>query len=301
MKEKHGIIVLNKPAGLTSHSCVGKIRRLAQTKKVGHTGTLDPSVTGVLPICIGQATRVAEYVLDYDKEYVTEIVLGRSTTTEDRDGETVVDEPVELAPARQQIEELLLSFLGELEQTPPMYSAVKVNGVRLHQLARQGKEVERQARKVQIYELELLDYQAVLPYPLIKLRVRCSKGTYIRTLGVDFGRALGYPAHMGSLVRTKSGPFTLADSVSFEELETWSEEKWHENMLPLEKAVAHYPKLVVQEQLRERILFGQSLVLEETVLDQQLYQVFDLSGKFLALYEGHAPHLIKPKKVFHLE
>lgn len=299
MREKHGIIVLNKPSGLTSHSCVGKIRRLAQTKRVGHTGTLDPNVTGVLPICIGQATRVAEFLLDFDKEYVAEIILGKSTTTEDASGETLEDSPLTAAPDLKQIEELLPRFLGEIEQIPPMFSAVKVKGMRLHQLARQGKEVERKARKITIYELELLDYIPELPYPVLKLRVRCSKGTYIRTLGVDLGRALGYPAHMGTLIRTKSGPFSLEDSVSFEELEAWTEEDWHKGMFPIERAVSHLPQITVSEGLSERILFGQSVVIDQLVEDEQLYQIFDQNHKFLALYEGNSPHLIKPKKVFH--
>ncbi|GAA0365413.1 tRNA pseudouridine(55) synthase TruB [Bacillus horti] len=298
---KHGIIVLNKPSGMTSHSCVGKVRRLAGTKKVGHTGTLDPAVTGVLPICIGQATRVAEYILDYDKEYVATIVLGRSTATEDQTGETIEEAQLEEAPTLENVQEKIQNFIGEIEQIPPMFSAVKIDGVRLHKLARQGKEVERKARKVMIYDIELLQYTPELPYPTIKLRVRCSKGTYIRTLGVDLGRALGYPAHMSSLVRTKSGPFTLEDCVTFDELEGWNEEQWQNEMLPLEKAIAHLPDLIVSGDLKERVLFGQSLVIEQQVENDQLYRVLDQNGRFLAIYEGNHPKLIKPRKVFHME
>jgi tRNA pseudouridine55 synthase len=301
MTMKHGIIVLNKPGGMTSHRCVSIIRRLAQTKKVGHTGTLDPDVTGVLPVCIGQGTRVAEYLLDYDKEYVAEIVLGRSTTTEDESGETVADSPLHVAPTRDDIEQTLQSFVGEIEQVPPMYSAVKVQGVRLHQLARQGKEVERKSRKVQIYSLNLLDYAPTLPYPVLKFRVRCSKGTYIRTLGVDIGRSLGLPAHLKSLVRTKSGPYTLEQSVTFDEIETWSEQTWQERMLPLDSALTHLPRLILNQEQSERVLFGQSILIEQKVEDEQYYRVYAPGLTFLAIYEGKAPHLIRPKKVFLLE
>lgn len=301
MTMKHGIIVLNKPSGMTSHRCVSIIRRLAQTKKVGHTGTLDPDVTGVLPICIGQGTRMAEFLLDYDKEYVAQIVLGRSTTTEDESGETIADSPLDEAPTRDVIEHTIQSFIGEIEQIPPMYSAVKVRGIRLHQLARQGKEVERKPRPVQIYSLELLDYAPTLPYPVLKLRVRCSKGTYIRTLGVDIGRSLGYPAHMKALIRTKSGPFTLEESVTFDEIETWKEEEWRKHLLPIDRALLHLPRLILNEQQSKRIRYGQSIRIEQEVEEGQLYRLYDPSLTFLAIYEGHAPFLIKPKKVFLLE
>jgi tRNA pseudouridine55 synthase len=298
MENVNGILVLNKPKGFTSHDCVAKIRRLAKTKKVGHTGTLDPEVTGVLPICIGQATRVAEYLLDYAKEYTAEIVLGKSTTTEDQTGEVLDDHPLEIAPSEENVLDALTSFKGEIKQVPPMYSAVKVGGVRLHQLARQGKVVEREARTVRIYDLELLDYLPALPYPSIKIKVRCSKGTYIRTLGVDIGKALGYPAHMSSLVRSQSGPFTLANSVTFEELEEWTEGDWQKRLYPIDAALTHLPQIVLNEELTERVKFGQSLPLEQEVEEGQLYRIYDQHDQFMALYSALHSHVIKPKKVF---
>lgn len=298
MEKLNGILVLNKPKGFTSHDCVSKIRRLAKTKKVGHTGTLDPEVTGVLPLCIGQATRVAEYLLDYAKEYIAEISLGKSTTTEDQTGEVLEDQPLELAPSKEKLLDVLTSFKGEIKQVPPMYSAVKVGGVRLHQLAREGKVVEREARTIHIYDLQLLDYLPTPPYPSFKIKVRCSKGTYIRTLGVDIGQTLGYPAHMSSLIRSQSGPFSLADSVTFEEIEEWTERDWQERLYPIDAALTHLPQIVLNEELTKRLKFGQSLRLDQEVEEGQLYRIYDQHNQFMALYSGLHSHVIKPKKVF---
>lgn len=294
----NGILVLNKPKGFTSHDCVAKLRRLAETKKVGHTGTLDPEVTGVLPICFGGATRVAQYLLDYEKEYVAEITFGRSTTTEDQTGEVVADEPVEQPPSKEKLLHTLESFKGEISQIPPMYSAVKVGGVRLHQLARQGEVVEREARRVHIYDIQLLEYNPALSYPTCKIKVRCSKGTYIRTLGVDIGQALGYPAHMSALVRSKSGPFTLAYSFTFEQIEAWSEEEWKNHLHSMDIALLHLPKIELKEELSQRVKNGQSLRLEEEVIEGKLYRIYDQGEQFMALYEAINAHVIKPKKVF---
>lgn len=294
----NGILVLNKPKGFTSHDCVAKLRKLAQTKKVGHTGTLDPEVTGILPICFGGATRVAQYLLDYEKEYNAEITLGRSTTTEDQTGEIVSDQPIEEVPSREKLLQTLESFIGDINQIPPMYSAVKVGGVRLHQLARQGEVVERDARPVHIYDIQLLDYMPVSPYPTFKINVRCSKGTYIRTLGVDIGQALGFPAHMSSLVRSKSGPFTLDESFTFEEIETWSEEEWGKSLHTMDTALLHLPKIELNEEFSQRVKNGQSLRLEEEVMEGQLYRIYDQEGQFMAIYEALHTHVIKPKKVF---
>jgi tRNA pseudouridine55 synthase len=294
----NGILVLNKPKGFTSHDCVAKLRRLAKTKKVGHTGTLDPEVTGVLPICFGGATRVAQYLLDYEKEYIAEITFGRSTTTEDQTGETIADQPLEKAHTKEQLLHTIESFKGEISQIPPMYSAVKVGGVRLHQLARQGEVVEREPRRIHIYDIQLLEYTPTLPYPTCKINVRCSKGTYIRTLGVDIGQALGYPAHMSSLIRSKSGPFTLSNSFSFEELEAWSEEDWENHLHTMDTALLHLPKIDLDEELSQRVKNGQSLRLEQEVIEGQLYRVYDHEEQFMALYEALHAHVIKPKKVF---
>lgn len=178
-----------------------------------------------------------------------------------------------------------------------MFSAVKINGKRLHELARAGKEVERKARKVHIYDIQLIDYNEVLLEPTFTIKVRCSKGTYIRTLGVDIGQKLGYPAHLSSLVRTKSGPFTLENSVTFEELEEWSEQDWEERLFPIDSALVHLPQLTLEAALVERVKYGQSLILNEKV-EPSLYRIYDQSRNFIALYEGIPERLIKPRKVF---
>jgi tRNA pseudouridine55 synthase len=298
MDKLNGILVLNKPKGMTSHDCVAKIRRLAKTKRVGHTGTLDPQVTGVLPICLGHATRVAEYLLEYQKEYTADISLGVSTTTQDQSGEEIENVPLTVLPSEAELRETLSSFEGNILQIPPMYSAVKIGGKRLHQLAREGKEIERAPREVTIYGIKLLNYIQEKPYPTFSIQVRCSKGTYIRTLGVDIGQKMGHPAHMSSLVRSKSGPFTLEESISFEEIEQWSEEEWLVKLLPMDSALASIPSLVLSHDLIERVKNGQSLRLDTSVEENQLYRVYDQSHNFIAIYTGQNQHVIKPKKVF---
>lgn len=220
MSNVNGVLVVDKPAGMTSHDCVARIRRLYGTKKVGHTGTLDPDVTGVLPICLGQATRLVEYLQELPKRYDVVMRLGAATTTEDASGEVVEQQAVDAAAITpERVEELFRSFLGEIDQVPPMYSAVKVNGVRLYDLAREGTVIERQARKVTIYELTLREIQPGDGVVDVSFTCTCSKGTYMRTLSVDLGRVLGYPAHMKLLRRIKSGPFTEEEAIPLELLE----------------------------------------------------------------------------------
>ncbi|WP_081792122.1 tRNA pseudouridine(55) synthase TruB [Caldalkalibacillus mannanilyticus] len=251
-----------------------------------------------MPICIGQATRVAEYLLDYEKEYTAVISLGKSTTTQDQTGEVIEELALTEAPTETELEEVIQSFVGRIQQIPPMYSAVKIGGKRLHQLAREGKEIERQPREVQIYHIELLDYNKQLPSPSFKIKVRCSKGTYIRTLGVDIGRKLGFPAHMISLIRSKSGPFSLAQSIDFEELERWSEEDWIQSLYPIDSALLHVPDLTLSEDMIQRIKYGQSLRLHDNVIRDQLYRIYDENRQFVALYTAVNEHTIKPRKVF---
>ncbi len=205
---------------MTSHDCVARIRRLYGTKKVGHTGTLDPDVTGVLPICVGNATRLVEYLQELPKRYSVVMRLGSATTTEDASGEVLEQAQVDAASITQErIESLFASFLGEIEQVPPMFSAVKVNGKRLYDLAREGTVIERQARKVTLYELTLHEIKTDQDYVDISFSCTCSKGTYMRTLCVDLGRSLGYPAHMKLLRRIKSGPFMEGEAIPLQELE----------------------------------------------------------------------------------
>jgi tRNA pseudouridine55 synthase len=208
-----GVLVVDKPEGPTSFDVVRDVRRRLRVKKAGHTGTLDPMATGVLPICLGEATKVAGLILEGDKAYRAVVRLGASTDTLDAQGKVTGEAPVP-ALTPEGVEVSLARFRGTYEQVPPMYSAVKVAGRRLYELAREGKEIERQARTVTVHALKLLDLSA----SEITLEVHCSKGFFVRTLAEELGRALGTLAHLRALRRTKSGPFTLAQSLSLEAL-----------------------------------------------------------------------------------
>lgn len=303
MSELKGIIPLLKPPGFTSHDCVNKLRRLLQMKRIGHTGTLDPSVTGVLPLCIGQATRVVEYLQELPKEYVGTISIGRSTTTEDADGEIIEEKKVEPRLSESAIQETLQSFMGKIEQIPPMYSAVKINGVRLHQLARQGQEVERKAREVHIYEIETLSMSLKQDFPEFTFRVKCSKGTYIRTLCVDIGKKLGYPAHMKLLQRTETGPFKLRDCVTFEQIEEAVKEKKIANLVkPMDWALLQFPSWTVDEESTAHVLNGKKIKLELATAEAQLIRIYSPNQQFLGLYRTYYINGIewgKPEKIFH--
>jgi tRNA pseudouridine55 synthase len=208
-----GVLVIDKPSGPTSFDVVRQVRSLLKLKKVGHTGTLDPMATGVLPLCLGEATKVAGFITEGDKAYDATVRLGAETDTQDAQGQVTAQAPVPpLTPAL--LESALARFRGSFDQVPPMYSAVKVAGKRLYELARAGEEVERAARHVTVYELVLRDYSA----DRLQLSVRCSKGFFVRTLAFDLGRALGCGAHLEALRRTHSGPFTLARSLPLADL-----------------------------------------------------------------------------------
>jgi tRNA pseudouridine55 synthase len=259
MSNVSGVLVVDKPAGMTSHDCVARIRRLYGTKKVGHTGTLDPEVTGVLPICIGQATRLVEYLQELPKRYDVVMRIGYATTTEDATGELTERQEVETsAITKERIEELFQRFLGEIEQVPPMFSAVKVNGKRLYDLAREGTVVERQARKVTIYDLTLLEVSVEDGMVDVRFTCTCSKGTYMRTLCVDLGRALGYPAHMKLLRRIKSGPFTEQEAIPLGKLEELGAqgEDLLRPLISIREAVSFMPTFQVKPERAKAVLNG---------------------------------------------
>ncbi|WP_291757693.1 tRNA pseudouridine(55) synthase TruB [Lysinibacillus sp. UBA5990] len=298
----NGILPLWKERGMTSHDCVFKLRKILRTKKVGHTGTLDPGVEGVLPICIGQATRIAEYLTDAGKTYEAIISIGRTTTTEDAEGETVSQDPSVKKVSREQLQEVLASLTGVIEQTPPMFSAVKVNGKRLYEYARKGETVERPTRQVTIYALELLDekksYEGQeITFPV---RIACSKGTYIRTLAVQIGEALGYPAHMKELVRTASGTFTRANCFTLAQVaELMDAEQVTTCILPVEYALTDYPYIEITSANEKEIFNGQVLP-ADTLLKIHDKIVFGISGKAVAVYQAHPTKagLMKPHKMF---
>ena len=298
----NGILPLWKERGMTSHDCVFKLRKILKTKKVGHTGTLDPAVEGVLPICIGQATRIAEYLTDAGKTYEAVVSIGRTTTTEDAEGETVEENLSHKVISRNELLEALKQLTGEIEQTPPMYSAVKVNGKRLYEYARKGEIVERPTRKVMIYSLELLDDADNFEGEEVTFRIRiaCSKGTYIRTLAVQIGEKLGYPAHMASLVRTASGTFTENECVTLQQVEEiMNEGKIDEVLLPVEYALSSYPFIEVEESNEKQILNGQVLPIH-ALLKENDKIVYSIQGKAYAVYIKHPTKegYMKPEKMF---
>src|SRR5690606_3929569 len=296
-----GILPLWKPKGMTSHDCVFKIRKLLKLKKVGHTGTLDPDVTGVLPICLGKATKIAEYISNAGKEYIGEIVIGFSTITEDASGALLEKKPVSEVIQREKIEAVLQSFIGEITQTPPLYSAVKVKGKRLYEYAREGIEVERPTRKVQIYDLQLIEKASALKDGTFsfKIRVHCSKGTYIRTLAVMIGEKLGYPAHLAQLERISSGPFKKEESVTFAQIEEHlSKNTLRHIILPLEIGLSHLPKHSIDDKLTKKVKNGAVLTLPDWWPVKESEVVLYHQQKAIAIYAKHPikKHYIKPVK-----
>ncbi|WP_026585490.1 tRNA pseudouridine(55) synthase TruB [Bacillus sp. J33] len=298
-----GILPLFKPKGMTSHDCVFKLRKILRMKKIGHTGTLDPDVTGVLPICLGKATKVAEYITNAGKSYEGAVTIGFSTATEDASGEVVEQKNVNKPITRDQILTVLKGLTGEIIQTPPMFSAVKVNGKRLYEYARQGIEVDRPSRKVQIYSIELLDDREIFSGENItfRFRVACSKGTYIRTLAVMIGNELGYPSHMSELIRIKSASLTLEDCLTFEEVQDRMEQGTITEVLrPMEAALSHLPKFQISDKVAEKVKNGAVLTIPDHLIDANgPIAVETDEGLVLAIYEHHPrkPGLMKPVKV----
>ncbi|WPC17697.1 tRNA pseudouridine(55) synthase TruB [Pediococcus inopinatus] len=266
----NGIVPLYKPRGMTSFDCVSKIRGILHQKKVGHSGTLDPNVDGVLPICVGKATKVVPYLMASGKVYEGSVILGFSTTTEDLDGDIVEQQTITQAFLDGEIDEAMLSLTGEITQIPPMYSAIKINGKKLYEYAREGIEIDRPARKITIKSFERIGdpkFDAQKGTQTINFKVQCSKGTYVRTLAVDLGRKLGVPAVMSQLTRTQSGGFQIEDTVTFSKLEEAVENGTIETLLtPLDHALEKYPHFALNEDLWTRVQNG--AVLKRSNFDQ---------------------------------
>ncbi|MFK4312671.1 MULTISPECIES: tRNA pseudouridine(55) synthase TruB [unclassified Bacillus (in: firmicutes)] len=296
-----GVVLLHKPKGMTSHDCVFKLRKILREKRIGHTGTLDPDVTGVLPICVGRATKIAQFLTSETKTYEGEVTLGFSTTTEDASGEVVEKQDVNRVITRKEVEEVLAELTGTIEQMPPMFSAVKVNGKKLYEYARAGQEVERPVRTITIHEFVLLDEREVFEGENIsfRFRVTCSKGTYVRTLAVMIGEKLGFPSHMSHLVRTASGEFLLEDCISFEEIEENVQNGTVESIfISIDEALSKFPKMVVDDKQAEKIKNGMFLN-NELETTAPFITVFDKNDRCLAIYEHHPKHpgMLKPMKV----
>ncbi|AMD02459.1 MULTISPECIES: tRNA pseudouridine(55) synthase TruB [Halomonas] len=250
----NGVLLLDKPQGASSNHALQRARRLFQAQKAGHTGTLDPMATGLLPVCFGEATKFSSYLLEADKVYRTRIQLGVVTDTGDAEGEVVERQAVPVLKEAD-IEAVLTRFRGEIEQVPPMYSALKHQGRKLYELAREGKTVERAARRVTVYDARLLAHDG----DAFTLEVRCSKGTYIRTLAEDIGRALGCGAHITALRRLKTGPFDASEMVAFEGLDAQpGQAELEARLLPVDVLVAHLPSLELDAEAVSRLRHGQS-------------------------------------------
>ena len=239
----NGIINIYKEKGFTSHDVVAKMRGICKQKKIGHTGTLDPDATGVLPVCLGSGTKLCDMLTDKDKEYVAELLLGKETDTQDVSGQVLRESSVDCT--KEEVEQAIMSFVGDYMQVPPMYSALKVDGKKLYELARAGKEVERSARPVKILGIEILE----MNLPVVKMRVECSKGTYIRTLCHDIGQKLGCGGTMQSLLRTKVGIFKLEDAITLTQLEQLRDEDGiAQKLYPVDSIFQNCPKLHAKEE-----------------------------------------------------
>jgi tRNA pseudouridine55 synthase len=251
----HGVLLLDKPAGLSSNDALIKAKRLLNAEKAGHTGTLDPFATGLLPLCFGEATKFAQDLLDADKTYETTVHLGITTSTGDTEGEVIATGRVDVIP--EQIDAVLAAFRGPISQVPPMHSALKRDGRPLYEYARAGITLEREARQVTIHALTLLSWEA----PFLRLSVTCSKGTYIRVLGEDIGAALGCGAHLHALRRTGVGSLSIAQATTLEQLADLPEAERAAGLAPVDALLSSFPVLALDDEMARRFLHGQRLAL----------------------------------------
>lgn len=276
----HGFLIVDKPASWTSHDVVVRARRLLNERQIGHGGTLDPAATGVLPLAVGSATRVVEYMIDADKQYMAEIVLGVSTDSHDADG-TVSAIGDASAVDRHTLTSTLNEFHGVLQQLPPMHAAIKVNGRRLYEAARRGIDVERQPRQIVVQRIELVEWDA----PVATILVDCSKGTYVRAIARDLGDRLGCGAHLGNLVRLKTGPFSLLDAWSLHELESLDvRTEWPNIAVHPDIATSFHPAIVLDHEFMTRWRNGSKIRVGNTT--EEIVRVYDDQGDWLGIGRG---------------
>ena len=296
---KSGIINVYKEKGFTSFDVVAKLRGILKTKKIGHTGTLDPDAEGVLPVCIGRATKVCDILTDKDKVYEAVMLLGVETDTQDTSGEVLKELPVEVS--EEAIKEAILSFVGVYAQVPPMYSALKVNGKKLYELAREGKTVERKARNVQIFSIEILE----MDLPRVRMSVHCSKGTYIRTLCHDVGQKLGCGGCMDKLLRTKVGVFELADTLKLAEIDALAKESLvEERIISVDELFEDYTKVWMKQEFDVVVHNGnrvkKRMFEEKLSSNAERLRVYDSRGEFIGIYEYSEERSdFKPVKMFY--
>ncbi|GKX31746.1 tRNA pseudouridine synthase B [Vallitalea longa] len=297
----NGIINIYKEKGYTSFDVVAILRKKLRIKKVGHTGTLDPEAEGVLPVCIGKATKVADYITDTTKIYQATMTLGIETDTQDHTGKILNQK--EVTSTHEEIEEAIKSFIGDYKQVPPMYSALKVNGKRLYELARQGKTVERKARDIYIYDIEIIKIEG----NNIDIKVECSKGTYIRTLCADIGAELGCGAHMSKLVRTKSSLFHIESSLKLKEIDYYIENNsLNEIITNVDQVFADYGELIIHSKFDKFLYNGNKLKQEyikgnKDIAEQTKYRIYDENNNFIGIYRTvivDESMILKPVKLF---
>ena len=296
----HGIINVYKEAGYTSHDVVARLRGICGQKKIGHTGTLDPDAVGVLPVCLGNGTRLCDMLTDRRKEYIATLRLGLMTDTQDISGKVLEEREVLVSP--QEVRRVILSFLGDSMQIPPMYSALKVNGKKLYELAREGKEVERAARPITVYGIEVLQEE----HPEYVFKVECSKGTYIRTLCHDIGEQLGCGAVMTKLIRSRVGEFEIEKAHTLDELQSLADQGiLSRAIVPVEMMFEDYPALVVKESSHKVIQNGNQLKKEdfmentEEIADGKEIRVYSHQNIFFGIYRYEKRRkLFSPVKMF---
>ena len=292
----HGIINVYKEKGFTSHDVVAKLRGIVGQKKIGHTGTLDPDATGVLPVCLGKATKLCALLTDKNKTYEAVLLLGKTTDTQDISGDVLEEKSTE-ALTDEKVREAIEGFIGDYEQIPPMYSALKVNGKKLYELAREGKVIERKARPVKILDIQILE----IDLPKVRMEVSCSKGTDTRTLCHDIGEKLGCGGCMESLIRTRVSTFRIEDAKTLDEIETLKQEgKLAELLVPFDAMFPAYPKITVKDDWMAFAKNGNPLdlkMLKEACGQDEETQVrlYDESGKFIAIYQWKEKkyHIVK--------
>ncbi len=280
-RDVNGILLLDKPAGITSNDALQRIKRLYRAARAGHTGSLDKPATGMLPLCLGEATKVSSYILNADKTYVSVAKLGVMTSTADAEGEILETRQVPELNQRQ-LEKVTAQFVGDIEQVPPMYSALKVDGQRLYKLAYQGLEVERKSRPVTIHKIDLLHFDE----DSFEIQVRCSKGTYIRTLVENIGQALGCGAHVGSLRRISTGPFNEAQMVSMEIIENLSKEQGDAALdlllVPVDSALEHLTEVNLTEEMAYQLCLGQAVSVAKEPTEG-LVRIYDHKCAFIGI------------------
>ena len=292
-KTVSGILLLDKPGEISSNSALKKAKFLLEARKAGHTGNLDPIATGLLPICFGEATKVAGFFLDADKRYRTTVKLGESTTTGDREGQLIEQRPVSVT--KRKIKKALDSFVGEYDQLPPMYSAVKVKGEPLYKYARQGIEIQRKPRRVKVYEIQLLNFDV----PYVEIELACSRGYYVRVLAHELGEKLDCGAHVESLRRIGVGDLHISDSQSIEDIEQIpSLERRRELLIPSDQTLTHLPKIDLSSDAAYYLCRGQA-VRASNLPSTGVVRLYERSVGFLGLGTSLGDGRVAPKRLFH--